>query len=359
MKVEEIMTKNVYTLTKEDTVSKAISVMVEKRFHQIPIIENEYCGMVFLKDLIKSRGEPTKTKLENFIVSTPTLKKNMDIYEAIRSLLRAGVRALPVFEGKNIVGILSETDIILSIKRNELKKIKVREVMNNVITLSENEKLKTVLRTMEKNRISSVPLIDWKEELSGCINLFSIARFLYQKKEKIESFKSAKEKENILNNPAKYFSFFPITTTQDTTLDKIVKMFQNGEEVFVVENKRPIGIIKPRDVLEILAPKEKIPIVISGVENWREVLSYFEKISEKWERFGIQKIVIQIERFGTRERYFGKIKVYTKKGLLIASTHAFDLASLIRDLKSKIEKEMIKKKEMEEEKRKKLKMKGE
>jgi len=359
MKVEEIMTKNVYTLTKEDTVSKAISAMIEKRFHQIPIVENEYCGMVFLKDLIKSRGDPTKTKLENFVVSTPTLKKNVDIYEAIKVLLGAGHRALPVVEGKNVVGILSETDVILNVKRSEVKKIKAREIMSNVITLSENEKLKTVIRTMEKNRISSVPLIDWKEELSGCINLFSITRFLYQKKERIESFRSAKEKENILNNPAKYFSFVPITASEDTALDEIVRMLQNGEEVVIVENRKPVGIIKARDVLEVLAPKEKIPVLVSGVEDRREILDYFEKISEKWEKLGAQKIVIQIEKLGVRERYFGRIKVYTKKGFLIASTHAFDLISLIRDLRSKIEREMIKEKEMRKERRKMLKMRGE
>ena len=360
MIVKDIMTKEVYTLTKEDTVSKAISIMAEKRFHQIPIVEKEYEGMVFFKNLIKCRADPTRTKVENFITNTPVLKENMSINEAIKLLSLTGLRALPVVENGNVVGILSETDIIFNIREEELGKISAKEIMSKVIFASENEKLKTILRIMERKRISSVPLIDWKDELSGCINIFSIARFLYQRKERIESLRSAKEKENILNNPAKKFSLFPFIAREKTSLDEIVKMLQKGEEVVIVENNRPVGIIKARDVLEILVPKERIPIVVSGLENGKEILSYFDRLSEKWRRLGIQKVAIQLEKFGSREKYFGRIRVYTFKGVLIASTQAFDIASLIRDLREKIEREIIREKESRKEVRRKLaKMKGE
>jgi len=360
MRVEDIMQKEVFTLSKNDTLSKAISLMVERRFHQIPIVEKEYEGMVFLKDLIKSRGDPTKTKLENFITNTPTLRKGMDILEAMKILVNSGLRALPVVEGRKIIGILSETDIILNLRKKELRKIKASEVMSKVIFASEDEKLKTILRIMERRGISSVPLVDWKEELSGCINLFSVARFLYQKKERIESMRSAKERENILDNPAKNFSFMPLTAYRDSSLEDIVKFLQNGEEVVIIEKNKPIGIIKARDILGVLLPKEKMPVIVSGLENGREVLDYFENVSEKWRNFGARKIVIQIEKLVKREKYLGKIKVYTRDGILIASSQAFDLAPLIRDLRDKVEREMIEEKEIEKEKRKqRVKMKGE
>ena len=360
MKVEDIIQKEVFTLSKNDTVSKAISLMVEKRFHQIPIVEKEYEGIVFLKDLIKSRGDPTKTKLENFITKTPTLRRNMDIFEAIKILVNSGLRALPVVENGKIIGILSETDIILNLRKEELRKIKAIEVMNKVIFASENEKLRTILRIMEKHGISSVPLVDWKEELSGCINLFSVARFLYQKKERIESKRSAKEKENIFNNPAKNFSFMPLTAHRDSNLEDIVKLLEKGEEVVITENNKPIGIIKARDILELLLPKEKMPIIVSGLGNGREVIEYFERVSEKWRKFGAEKIVIQIEKLAKREKYLGKIKVYTQKGMLMASSETFDLASLVRDLRDKIERGMREEKEIEKEKRKRrIRIKGE
>jgi len=345
MMIKDIMTKEVYSLSRQDTLSKAISLMVEKRFHQIPIVEKEYEGMIFLKDLIESRANPTKTKVEKFITNTPVLKENMSIEEAIKILAESGLRALPIVENKKIVGILSEIDIISSLKKEDLRRIKASEIMSKVISAYENEKLKTILRIMEKNKISSVPLIDWKEEISGCINIFSIASFLYQKKERIESFRSAKERENILNNPAKNFSFFPNIVDRNVSLEEVVRLLQKGEEVIVVENKKPIGIIKARDIIESLIPKEKIPIIISGIEEKDRVLDFFEKISEKWRKFGVEKIAIQIEKFGMREKYFGRIRVFTNKEILMASSQAFDTDSLIRDLREKIERGIIKRKE--------------
>jgi CBS domain-containing protein len=359
MMVRDIMTKNVYTLSKNDTVSKAISLMTEKRFHQIPIVNEKYEGMIFLKDLIKSRGNPTKTKLENFIKNTPILDEKMKIEEGIKSLVESGVRALPVVEGEKIVGILSETDIISNLKKEEFKKMRASEIMNKVIVALENDKLKTVLRIMERNNISSVPLVDWKEEISGCINLFSIARFLCKEKERIESLKSAKEKENILNNPAKNFAFFPQTTEKEESLENVISLLKKGEEVVIIEKKKPIGIIKARDIIESLFPREKVPLIVSGIER-EKVAKFFERVSEKWQKLGVKKIIVQIERVGVREKYDGKIKVISEGKVLIASSQTFDIASLIRELKERMEREMEREKgKVEKLTRERIKMKGE
>jgi CBS domain-containing protein/ribosome-associated translation inhibitor RaiA len=358
MMVKELMTKEVYSLSKEDTLSKAISLMTEKRFHQLPIVNREYEGMIFLKELIKAKGNPTKTKVENFLKNTPVLREGMNSEEAIRTLAESGLRALPVVEDEKVVGILSETDVILNLKKARFKEIKAAEIMNKVIVASENDKLKTVLRIMQRNNISSVPLIDWKEEISGCINLFSIARFLCKEKERIESFRSAKEREDIFKNPAKNFAFFPQIAEKEESLEKVINLLEKGEEVVIIEGKKPIGIIKPRDIIESLVVKEKMPIVVSGVEK-EKALGFFERVSEKWKKLGVQRIIVQIEKIGAREKYDGKIKVMGKR-TLIASSQAFDVLSLLRELREKIEKEMEKERgKLEKEMREKIRMKGE
>jgi acetoin utilization protein AcuB len=358
MMIKDIMTKEVYALSKQDTLSKAISLMVEKRFHQLPIINEEYEGMIFLKDLLKCRGNPVTTKIENFIRNTPTLKERMSVEEAIKILVESGLRALPVVEKGRVVGILSETDIISNLRKERFREIGASEIMNKAIVAFENGKLKTVLRIMERNNISSVPLIDWKEELSGCINLFSIAKYLSKEKERIESFKSAKERENILNNSAKNFAFFPQAVKKGESLEKVISLLKEGEEVVVVENKRPIGIIKARDIVESLVVKEKIPIIVSGVEKGR-VLDFFGKISEKWKKLRIKKIIVQIEKIGAREKYDGKIRVISNGKTLFASSQAFDIDSLVRELKERVEREVEKERgKLERIVRKRIKMKG-
>jgi CBS-domain-containing membrane protein len=54
MKISEIMTNDVITLSHDDTMAKALSIMYEKRINQIPIIDKyeKYHGMVFAKDFL-------------------------------------------------------------------------------------------------------------------------------------------------------------------------------------------------------------------------------------------------------------------------------------------------------------------
>jgi predicted transcriptional regulator len=39
MKISEVMTDDVFTLSPDDTMAKALSIMYEKRINQIPIID--------------------------------------------------------------------------------------------------------------------------------------------------------------------------------------------------------------------------------------------------------------------------------------------------------------------------------
>ncbi len=354
MEVSEIMNKDVVSIGKNETIAKAINLMVENRFHQLPIIEKEYEGMVFLKRLIKARGNPTKTKVENYITNTPFLTPKTSVEASIKLLFETGLRALPVLENGKLVGIISETDILLNLKEKEFKERKAEEIMNKVIALSENESLKTVIRMMEKKNISSIPLIDWKEELSGCINIFTVAKFLTKQKERIESFKSAKEAINFLENPAKNFSFYPKTVEKNESLENVIRLLRDSEEVIIVENKKPIGIIKARDIIESLVVKEKAQIIISGTERKEEVAKLFERIHEKWKN--IQKIIVNVEKIGEREKYAGRIKVIDSNGkTFIASSISFDILSLARDLKEKVEREILKSKEIKEKARRKIK----
>lgn len=354
MEVSEIMSKNIVSVGKNETISKAINLMIENRFHQLPVVEKEYEGMVFLKSLIKVRGNPIKTKLESYITNTPYLTPKSTIENAIKLLFETGLRALPVLENGKIIGIVSETDILSNLDKKEFENKKAFEIMNKVIFLEENKSLKSVIRTMEKRNISSVPLVDWKEELSGCINIFTVAKFLTKQKERIESLRSAKESVNFLNNPAKNFAFQPKTVKKEESIENVIKLLKECEEVIVVEGKRPIGIIKPRDIIESLIKKEEIPIIVSGIERKEEIVKIFERVSEKWG--DIEKIIVSIEKVGEREKYAGKIKIITSEGkTLLASSISFDVFSLARDLKDKIEREILKNKEKRWEKAKKKK----
>jgi CBS-domain-containing membrane protein len=74
MKVSDIMTDDVFTLSSDGTMAKALSIMYEKRINQIPVIDKyeKYQGMVFAKDFLNASAA-TSSKMKNFVVKTPVL----------------------------------------------------------------------------------------------------------------------------------------------------------------------------------------------------------------------------------------------------------------------------------------------
>ncbi|MFH7880791.1 MAG: CBS domain-containing protein [Candidatus Aenigmatarchaeota archaeon] len=342
MKVEDVMNKNVISLNENSTISKAVELMVKNRIHQIPIINKNFEGMVYIKDIIKIKSDLSKTSVKKIIKKTFYLEENYDLEKAIKILLEVGNRALPVLKNGEVVGILSEVDIIT--KGIKISGIKVEEIMNKPITIEENDSLKKAIRMMEKYNISSLPIVNWEEKLVGCINIFSFAKLVSKEKESIESLKSAKEKVNFLNNPVKNFSFSPITCKKDETIENIVNYFKDYEEVIVVGDGKPIGIIKPRDILMLFFEKEKIPILTSGIKL-EEVEKVFSFSLEKWKKIGVEKVAIILEKIGGKEKYEGKIKIYFKNKSFLFSSISYDKFSLLKELRDLANRKIIQEKE--------------
>ena len=87
MKVSEIMVSDVFTLSPEDTIAKAYSLMESKRVSQIPVVDGDskYSGMIFAKQLISSSAQPT-SKLKSFVVNTSTATPEGDVEKAAQAL---------------------------------------------------------------------------------------------------------------------------------------------------------------------------------------------------------------------------------------------------------------------------------
>jgi len=318
MKVEDVMNKNVVFASEEDYLSKIVNIMIKNRFHQVPIVNKEFEGMIFIKDILKVKSDLTKTKAKVILKKVPSLKKEDSIENAIKLLLETGLRALPVVEDGKTVGILSEVDVILKIN---FRNVKASEIMNKPITIEENEKLKKAMRIMEKNNISSLPIINWGEKLVGCINIFSFVEYLAKEKSRIESLKSAKEKISFFDNSVKNFSFYPNVCKKDDNIEELKSLFKNGEEIIVLENEKPVGILKPRDFISLFATKEKAVLVCSGIKN-EEVESVFSRFLEKWKKMGVQKVFVMVEKIGAKEKYEGKIKSVGESKSFMASAVA-------------------------------------
>ena len=69
--VNEIMTRNVYTTTRETTVSQCMALMTDNDFRHLPVVENdEVLGIITIGDLVKTiirEQQFTIDQLEHYI----------------------------------------------------------------------------------------------------------------------------------------------------------------------------------------------------------------------------------------------------------------------------------------------------
>ena len=94
---------------------------------------------------------------------------------AATMLFTSRIGAMPVVDsGGNVVGILSERDIVsaLSQRPNEILKLRVGDVMSSpAITCNENDDMCDAMRVMLSHKFRHLPVVDTQGQLRGMLSI--------------------------------------------------------------------------------------------------------------------------------------------------------------------------------------------
>ena len=115
--VKEAMTEKVLTITSTATVAQAARVMAERGVGSIVIVKGKKpVGILTERDLLmKVVAEDTKpsTIRVSKVMSSPvlTVKPDVEITDAARTMVKNKIRRLPVVEKGKLIGIITASDI--------------------------------------------------------------------------------------------------------------------------------------------------------------------------------------------------------------------------------------------------------
>jgi CBS domain-containing protein len=101
--------------------------------------------MVFAKDFLNV-SVTSSSKLKNYVVKTPVLNPTDNIKRSTQLIVTTGNRALPVLEDSRLIGIISETDVIL---KTHFGNTLVDSVMADAIVIEDDTPLDTALATLD------------------------------------------------------------------------------------------------------------------------------------------------------------------------------------------------------------------
>lgn len=122
MQLKDIMTKEVITITEDETIANAARRMQEADVGCLVVTGASVTGIITDRDLaIKCVGEghnPTECQVSQYM-SRPvtTAEPGMDILDAAHLMTEKQVKRLPVVDGDQLIGLVSFSDIAGAMER--------------------------------------------------------------------------------------------------------------------------------------------------------------------------------------------------------------------------------------------------
>ena len=355
MRVSDIMIKNVITAGRGEEISKVLKKMEDNRIHQLPIVQNgKILGIIFLKDIIRFAHDVEKNTAERFLTKIPAINAEAGLQEAVQLLFRLGVRAVPVVDNDKIVGIISETDLIKNVEY--LADISPDEFMGQkCFTVGEEDRLGRALEIMSEQNVSRVPVVDYQRRVVGCIDNLSLIKFLRWPKESIRfSHLTAVEPSSAKEYPVKdYMRGTVMLEMSKFSLKKIVELLQTNEEVIITESMRPLGVVTPRDVLELVVIEAGVPLHIARLEridpyDRRRLDDTLRDFVRKIDKFmPVQRFFIYVDthEVNGRKKYSLRASFFTEKTIFRAISYGWDIWEAIHMLLENLERQIMKYKE--------------
>ncbi|HPW40601.1 MAG TPA: CBS domain-containing protein [Bacillota bacterium] len=116
MKVKQIMTTDVSTVTPNDTVTKAASIMKQLNVGSVPVIDgSRVVGIVTDRDITLrgiAKGEDPNQKISEIMTSdVKYATPDMDVHAVADLMAENQVRRLPVIDNDKLVGIVAIGDL--------------------------------------------------------------------------------------------------------------------------------------------------------------------------------------------------------------------------------------------------------
>ena len=132
--VKEVMSKNLISVSPTERIIHARRQMLEENVGRLPVVdEGKLVGMITSKDLMRAfiefrKSVPEKYQkaqikdllVEDIMSKNPTfVSKDLSITEVSNIIMETGFNGLPVVEDGEVVGIITQTDILRLIEKLE------------------------------------------------------------------------------------------------------------------------------------------------------------------------------------------------------------------------------------------------
>jgi len=359
MNVESIMSKNIISVSSDDTISSVISLIEKHCLREILVADGKKLrGIVYSKEIAKKNiVDPSKTKAETIMNPNPaTLSPKDNVEDAAKLIFDTGLRALPVIDKDRLVGIVSMHDVInYASKTKDFKQSNAESIMSVPEMITEDTDIGDARRLMREKSISRLPVVDKNKKIKGIVTIFDLLRAV-KPRERMNFWSMSAEKMTVMGTPVSVVSNYPPTTVEKSvSLSKIIDLLKKYETdgVTVVENQIPVGIVTEKDLLEfyistlgkkgiyyqIVGLADEDDFIVSTAD--RMIGDTLKKLSKMYD---IQFFFLHVKRYDKKGKvkYSIRTRLLTNKGTFVSKSYAWDLRTAVDEALDRLEKIVIK-----------------
>ena len=354
--VEQVMAAEFPTVSSDDRISDALSVMRETKYQDIPVVDNgEFMGMVSYASILRKKSVTLDAKVKNFIRQLPSVTSDMQITKIAEMMVSNNCRQLPVVNGKKIIGIVRRTmllDIVRDIKA--LKEIKVWEIMSNPVeSVKANDLMDDALDIMIREDYRTIPVVNDTNNVIGIVGMREIIDNNWKKENKTigdleKSSRSQITVESIALTSVK-------TIAWDSDIAEAVDEMREYSisTIPVVEGKDLVGVLTEYDIIELLAAcreRDMLFVQISGLEDdekdavdaiYADIESMVTKVSKIYKPESFNMHVSRYNDVGGNYKYSISARLFINGEAIMAKQVGWDLIQTAGDLINKLEDAVI------------------
>jgi len=340
--IRNIISQRSNVFTPDETITKVLGFMKEADAYEVAVSSDGAHGVITVRDLLDV-DQPAHTKIDRVWNATGSINPGEPVLSLCENLVSNNVRALPVAEGGEVVGLVTQMDIVSAMAAvPELSEHPAKEIIRSPVwSVDIDESAAYARRTMLERRISHVPVVE-HGRLVGVVTAEDIVHtFIAPASKTTTGERVGQRTSRFPGQVTDIMDTRPCTVTPDASvLDVVTQLNNQGKSAcFMIDSEnRILGVLAPRDLmaplLRLRAPEE-LPVYVMGIEEE----DFFERavaeakvrrVVERSRRFrpDITEVSIRIKRSqltGERTRYELTGRALGQRGQINAEAGGWDL----------------------------------
>ena len=252
----------------ESNLRKVISVMAEKRVHEILIPDKNRCGIITLTDTLRASIE---TKPETLVTHVPVMTMETTVGEAARIMTDYKIGAVPVSNGHKITGQVTFLNFLNLLKGNLADRRISSIAKESPVTMNADDSAAAARELLSRKRINHIP-VKQRDKLVGLVTSTQILAVL-PARERVGTKSRSPETWSGLDFPVKdIMDPDPLTCPPQNSAEEPLKEMLRLDKTcaLVAQWDELQGIATRGDFIALLAePEEKseVPIYIVGLPD--------------------------------------------------------------------------------------------